>query len=553
MRASRITGMAALLVLAAGSAAAQADPATIPVYSGQDFAGIDLPAPARANDASFAARRGHAWEVENVQRLLLERDVEARIGLTTFYADRLSVWIEPITLNVLDDDENVQQVRGHQIAMYFDNLRSPASAPGALAQEADRLLVTAVLVDAQIDLSTDLLLRGRPEVNRDFLLESEDRLAGLLLEITNQPLPKEEPVLAAIPVPARIDPSQFAPKPIDQLFPDPREQVQPAAERVAVRLPREGTVSAFAPEIESFAMENGSDAAVMMGGVSIQYQPTGEDRPVELTATRAVVLFAEGASSESVSTVSEDIEGIYLEGAVIVTNGDYTLRGERLYYRPDSNEALALDAVFWTYDEKRGLPIYMRAEAIRQLSLDQWHAGDVTMSNVGFAKPHFSIGASEVTVSRVERVAGNPDAGERVLVDAEGVGFRVGDSTVMGVPRVRGELQQSVIREFAWGSRSGANVISTVLDVYPLLGLEAPENGSLELTIDGYLERGMGFGLDSSWDSGDFLGQLSGYFIYDHGTDQFGSGEEIERDDIPRGLITAENVWFADENWTLFT
>jgi hypothetical protein len=92
--------------------------------------------------------------------------------------------------------------------------------------------------------------------------------------------------------------------------------------------------------------------------------------------------------------------GPLIEGDVVASDGRYTLRGPRIYYDLQANRALVIDAVFWTYDEQRRLPLYVRADSIRQRSAGEFFAENARLSTTAFFEPDFTIGASTVTISR---------------------------------------------------------------------------------------------------------------------------------------------------------
>ena len=78
---------------------------------------------------------------------------------------------------------------------------------------------------------------------------------------------------------------------------------------------------------------------------------------------------------------AEAIEGMYLEGGVRASDGEYTVRGSSVYYDLPNNQALLMDAVLRTYTRSsRTLPVYARAEEMRQIASDQWTATRATIS-----------------------------------------------------------------------------------------------------------------------------------------------------------------------------
>ncbi|HBS29907.1 MAG TPA: hypothetical protein DEB06_10780 [Phycisphaerales bacterium] len=317
----------------------------------------------------------------------------------------------------------------------------------------------------------------------------------------------------------------------------------------------EGVVVFSARRIEALGvLEQRADRAVILSdGVALQYsRATSEGgRTVQLSAERAVVFLTDDTEPGLPQYPVRAVKGVYLEGGVVAQSGDYTLRGARVYYDLRTERAIVLDAVFWTYDEKAGMPLYMRADAIRQESDRQWSAKDVRLANVGFAEPHFAIGATSVTIT--QRAPAPGESGPAApYVDAEGVGFLVGGTRTIGLPSVRGELKPTPLRRVDIGSRGGDPIVRTAWDLYTALGLDAAEGNEALLLIDGYFSRGPAAGLDLSWSIPDIRGSLYAWGIYDDGHDRLPSGALIEHDNEFRGVAEFEQVWKLNERWTLF-
>jgi hypothetical protein len=336
----------------------------------------------------------------------------------------------------------------------------------------------------------------------------------------------------------------------------------PPAERSPINEPRGGLVNFFADTIEVVDAGGGAERAVTLtGGVAVQYVPTSEDLraspTVQLSAERSVIFLSPEADVAGSSFGVEDVLGVYLEGDVVATTGQYTLRGTRVFYDVRANRAMVLDAVFWTYDAARGMPLYLRAAAIRQESQNQWSASNVRLANVGFAEPHFSIGATAVTITNTPRP---PSGGEssgvardgRTTIDAEGVTFRFGETPVMYLPGLKGEAKPGILRGLALESRQGDPIIRTAWDLYAIAGVDASEGNEATLILDGYFNRGPAGGLDFDWKKPQRFGSAFFYGIYDSGTDLLPSGGEIDHEGEFRGVAEAEQVWKLSDDWTLF-
>ncbi len=510
--------------------AALCTPAIAQQIDGKDFASIDLPAPAQPFDIDIAANRVWAWTARHTNRLVLDRDVRVRIGPHQFEAKRAVAWIEPVVIN---------EHEGDQLAFYFEGVRLSSRRSGVtVAPNADAedrsLLVTAIVYDSNTRLKTDKLTTEQPTDN-PFLERAEQRLARYLTEIRKQDADRnKQPDKEPTPAPGGAEDPPHPPTPRDD--PSPQDS-----------LPARGIVYLSTTGTQTITdAEDGSRILMMTGGAVVQYAPPDAE-PIQLTAQRAVVFLTSDIDRPAARVGAADVRGIYLEGDVVARSQAASVRGSRVYYDLATNRAIALDAVFWTYDEKRGMPLYMRAEAIRQEALNQWSGEDVTLSNVAFAEPHFSIGASRVTITHTQPA----NAPDEILIDANRVSFRAGSIPLFGASSIHGQFKPSPLRAIDFRSESGDPIIRTEWDAYTLLGLDPSEGNRATLLLDAYTERGPGVGLDLEWAQNDVVGNLLAYLIYDNGTDRLTSGAEKEHDQEFRGMVLAEQSWQLDENWSI--
>jgi len=604
-RPATLVAVAALCLNGQSGLAAQSgsgDETGLQRFSGRDFGGLQVPAAPQEHAPVFRGARVWSWSEGATNRLLLERDVEVTIGPYSFRARRAVVWIEPVMLR---DAATGESVPGNQVAVYFDRVSTPgAPAPAAPSDhEADRLLVTAVVFGSPVRLKADILNPGRPQGSA-LLDQAEARFArylDALVRPPEAPVPTEvrrssepeateeaaPPVAEAPrqPVEARdglpSEAARPAPEPertaldIPEAFPDTRPPLPPA-ERVAPIIPERGSITFFAGDVSVVDLppdgEESKDvrAAALLGGeggVVVSFQSLDALTHVQLSARRAVVFFGPGADPSKFRYRAQDVTGIYLEGNVIATasstgapaggaealdlgvpRGRYTLRGARVFFEPQTQRAVVLDAVFWTYDEERGMPLYLRAEAIRQTAENQWQAHDATLANVAFAEPHFSIGVTDVTLTNRADARGRT----KTYVEAENVRFRAGDVPLAYLPRVAGELRTTPLRRLEFESMDGDPVLRSAWDLYSIFGIDAGPDNGWELLLDGYFDRGLALGTALDWNASDMGGSLFAYTIRDDGTDQLTSGAERDHDDEQRGMVLADNIWRVSEHWTLF-
>jgi hypothetical protein len=563
---------------------------------GRSFSGVDLRAPLTDVSLNLAAVRAAAWR-ENAgalgevagatSRLLLEGDVRITLGPYRFTGSRAVLWLEPVRVQ----NDAGATVDAEQIAIFLDDAvegdRSAAppppgrpepivadvtanadvsldEPPSDRRQQADRLLVTALIPAGPTDLAVDSLQRGRPRFGdrATFLQDAEGRLARRLraLAVAEGRGPIVERAAPRTPEQVTAQGFEFA----DERFEDTRDDA-PTPPAGDIRLPRRGLLTLQAPNFTQVAAEDEDaqgDAVLLTGGIGLEFQPLDRDGVVRLTAQRAVV-FLEPESGLDIRTLrlgSEDVAGVYLEGDVNVVSlqgpaaaggaigGRYHLRGSRVFYEPASERAVLLDAVFWTYDQARGMPLYVRAETIRQTSLDQWTADRATLANVAFAEPHFAVGVEDVTVTRQPR----PDGGADIDVTARDVTFRAGDVPLFYLPTVKGDYKPSAFQELRFESEDGDPIVRTRWDLYTLLGVDAAPGNTAALLVDGYFDRGPAVGTELTWDTTRATGLFFGYYIRDDGTDRLTTGARIDQDDEDRGLVLGETIFRPDGPWKIY-
>jgi hypothetical protein len=573
---------AGLLVGLASAAGAQTGPA------GPSFSRVSLPIAAVDGPLRFQARRGWAWtDADGASRLLLTGDVWMTLAGSSFRADRAAVWLRRVT--------DGPDTGAWQVYVDAENVRTPTGSPG-LSVRADRLPVSGVVrATGPIAVRADLLTPEAPPAGEhgEFLTGAEAGLAETLRRSAGLPATtgqEDVPEIARRPIPDRAPPPPLPDRPARTAqTPAPAAPGQPAAPAPPPRqapqgrpvFAASGTIAIAPGERATFVTGPEENALVLTGGVTLQYVDEQTQQTLDLTAQRVVVFLAAGPVADPGRFGVEQVRGIYLEGDVQASDGRYTLRGARVYYDLQRNRAVVIDAVFWTYDRLRRLPLYARADAIRQLSADQFSAQRATLSASSFFKPGFSLGMRDVTISRAPQAPGappaRPDAGGappgliadavapgvgaagaqapgRMLIDARGVTLRAGDVPVMFLPRYKGDPETFPLREVsASNSNETGFGVKTQWDLFHLLGISKPADLQTDLLADYYFDRGPALGTEMRWDRRRSAGSLFAYSVFDdRGTDLFKPGTEIERDGTTRGMIFGEHRQKIDEKWTAF-
>jgi len=254
----------------------------------------------------------------------------------------------------------------------------------------------------------------------------------------------------------------------------------------------------------------------------------------------------------------EYVEAIYLEGDVVLTRGSRMIRAERMYYDVQADRALILDAVMRAFALGRALPIYVRAEQVRQLSATEYTAQNARISNSEFHTPHASLGAQELRLTdrtpRNERgdatgvVAGTYDA-RHTTVALDG-------TPILYWPRSRGDFQEE--QQGFRGIRSGytdefGGIVETRWGLFNVLGLEPPVGYDATLNLDYFTQRGPATGINLDYERPEYRGLVRTYYLHDDGEDDLGGNPPRggPPDTENRGRATIRHRQFFEKGWEL--
>lgn len=512
-----------------------------PEFSGRDFGGVVFPQAPVTGDFFFAATTAYLWEDGTCRRMLLSGNVRVRLGAYAFEARRAAVW--------MDSGGTSPAGPVQQVFVYFQEVGGSGAAAGAASFSAEALPVRAMIVPlAPPSLKADVLVQGPPAGRgprqRDdaaLLAEGESALAAVLARMAGSPPPPAPPAGPhSGPTPAeltrRIEPP--APGPI---------------------FARQGIIT-VAPGSVTIVSGQDENAIIASDTVAVAYTDRATGRTLQITAQRAVIFLDPGRIADMGRLTLDNVRGIYLEGDVVATDGKYTLRGPQVYYDVRRNKAIQLDAVFWTYDERRRVPLYVRADSIRQESAEQFSARNAVFTNSAFFDPELSIGASSVTITREQRtlpregLRSDPDSTEtRNLVEARNVTLRALGVPFLWWPYYRGDPDLFPLKDFRFENRTGVGgSLKTRWNIHSLFGRRTPPGFGADLISDWYFERGLALGADLHWDGPDSRGGLFAYsLLSDRGNDRLPTGADVSPGSDTRALFTVEQRWRISEHWTL--
>ncbi len=335
--------------------------------------------------------------------------------------------------------------------------------------------------------------------------------------------------------------------------------------------PEAGQTLSWAPMTDlpltvEITTEAGVEVTTIMGRVYAWWQqqdPQGAGSTVYEMEADNLVLWRYPKDADRVGTDTlpgrrQGVGEIYVSGDVHVRQGQRTIRANELYYDLRRQRGLIDDAVMKTFDSVRNIPVYIRANRLKQVAANEFEAHGVTITTSEFHTPQLSATAETVRV--VDRVAederadaASADAGFDVQMD--GVRFKYYDTTIFGLPSLRPNLQRPdvPIRSARVGqSRTYGVSVETQWFLSRILGLREPEGTDSTLSVDYYDKRGGGGGGDIEYEREDYFGKFLGYAIDDDGTDRLSrSQKDVEFSEDVRGRVKFQHRHFLPFGWQL--
>ena len=268
--------------------------------------------------------------------------------------------------------------------------------------------------------------------------------------------------------------------------------------------------------------------------------------------------------------IRQRIRAVYLEGDVVLSYGSRFVRASRLYYDFELGRAIILDAVLRAEVPARGIPLYVRADEIRQLSETEYQASNAKITSSEFFTPHYHVGVEKLYLRNLSTTAAPQEAPIGVTAisarprqqlageyDLQNATLNIENTPVLSWPRAQGRLDQAdtAIRSFSTGYDGdfGYTVRSSWY-LFNLLGMQAPPGVDATLRMDYFSDRGPAVGINSDYETADNYGLLRTYYISDRGFDSLlgpirRSAWEPESDN--RGRALWRHREFLPEDWQL--
>lgn len=348
-------------------------------------------------------------------------------------------------------------------------------------------------------------------------------------------------------------------------------QSVPIAAPTTLRRVRIFPRSTFPLDIESEKLTNRipvEQVTRISGGVTIQIygvvlDGVGDLGVISLSADR-VLVWSEPMNEEFQRDTDLPLGSkyqVYLEGNIVLRQGNNVVRAERAYYDAQENRALVLNADLRSYVPTLGGDVHVRAERLRQNSQNSFFAQNAYITASQYGEPGYRLQAGQVAVEqRPESLLGgteqpvlNEKTGQyetpmHTWITATDTTVFVEDVPLFYSPYVSGTEEDIniplVSAAYAQDRIFGTQVL-TKWDASRLLGIEKPEGVQWNLNLNYFSLRGPSVGTDGTYAGMDpwgnpYLGSGLISYVNDGGQDNLGLDR---RDVIPSDPNRGRFLW----------
>ena len=498
-----------------------------------------LAQPIVSADAKMFGQRVHVWSAQGVQFALLDGDVTIDIGSYGFRADRASLRI---------DTQRIAGRRVRHLSLYLVNARTRQGG-GPITASGSKLFVT-VSTSGELDLSSDSW-KEESAANDPLMGEAQGRYERHQASLKKPTEPVSDNLAKRLQIgPTGRPPVVESPQVVQPQLIEKPTLDDPAELTKKVRIaPEDGTVAFNADKFVFEKGKTGESYLSLIGSVRVIFQDADGKSALSLRAENALIFLGD-VEMDAIAgnrAKSLDVRGVYLEDNVVATDGDYTLRAPRIYYDLKQNKAVVLQAVFFAWDVRKQIPMYVRAQRLRQESNKSWSAEQAVLTTSEFAEPHVAIASDRITFRQQDR----GDGTTANLFQATGTTAQIGGTSVLPLPTLGGETQDIPLRRVDVGYNSGNGPdVRTRWDLFALLGREPLDGVDLTGNLDYRGDHGFAVGLNLEYERPDMFGFFDSYLVLnDNGTDDLPDGRDVEQDNEIRGYFNGFHRQFIRDNW----
>jgi hypothetical protein len=319
-------------------------------------------------------------------------------------------------------------------------------------------------------------------------------------------------------------------------------------------------------EIKKTTLPDGREVIIASGRFYLWHKPS-EDRMIEFMADNIVLYLDAGQFEAATERRGSElgrgqVRTAYLSGNIVLTESERTVRADEIFYDFANQRALIVNASMRMFDERRGLPIYLRAEKLGRVSQNLFEAENVQLTSSEFYLPQVSLNASRMVLLTEEQSVEQRDtAAQDRAATYDGrlydVHAKYGDFTFFRWPHlrtnfVRPDMPLSRIR--IGNDSDYGTFLETRWHLARLLGLKEIPGVDSRFALDYFSKRGYGTGIDAEYKTDDSIGSFIGYIMKDRGDDDLGRTQDrqnIDPEQDIRGRFSFRHRQYLPDNWQM--
>jgi len=337
--------------------------------------------------------------------------------------------------------------------------------------------------------------------------------------------------------PTRVPPgTPPVPPPSKAMPPPPTGKLTPA--RNFIVAPRQGGSYALKKE----PGPNGESIWIVTGGVILQVRNVASVGMIDMEADR-VVIWTKGSEADQLGTniqrpsghTSNDLE-VYLSGHVIIRqaptvnlkNEQHTISADEVYYDVNRNVAIARDARLELMQPLINDPLVAKAKELRQTSLNTFELVQTEVFSSRLpSDPGLKVYLQDGTIEDktiplknlfgqpvIDRKTGQPLTIRDTLLSGNNTFFELENIPFFWLPHISTSIQEPLgpVQDFMFGYNHLFGVqFGVTLNIYELLGLQAPPNRRWLLNMDYLSYRGPALGTRYDYSGTELFGMPAKY------------------------------------------
>lgn len=495
---------------------------------------------------------------ENI--LVIDRKFSLVAGADTFSGEKAVIWLKRTppdggTVSVrayISGGASAGRGKGTRVPGLNWQMVEPGRAMAVWFQARGEVFVTAKQIETNDVRGLDFYAEAFEAVSK-----IDRNFAPVFAALA--PTKREPPVVPTPPTTAPPAPDVEHPSRLPEAFgffqrlPGPPSKpaagVEKAQPQLNIRYPVNlAPAGDTEPNVEWGGLGKEQNIATIIGRFYLWQKQDERGRLLEMQADAAIVFYEseklgddEGLGGVQDVGAKGVIRAVYLSGDVVMTEGQRSIRADEMYYDFVDKKGLAVNAVLWSFDVGRGIPIYLRAAKIKQLAEGRFAAENVVLTTSEFYLPQISVGASSILVTDNTAIEQQDGISRDSSYDVQmrDVRLKAGKTTFLYWPFMRANLERPdiPIKSMRVGNDSiwGTSVESRWY-LSRLLGLQEPQGTDGTFELDYYAERGVGAGVEVEYAQEDRLGNIIGYIIDDRGEDRLGRIDSRQNLEPPRDL-----------------